>query len=68
MLNLRQRKELALKIMLLEHPDFVEGALDLLLRIIEEGSQIDGSQVLFKEIQNEDGSHILKTLVEVWFC
>lgn len=51
--------------MLLEHPDFVEGALDLLLRIIEEGSQIDGSQVLFKEIQNEDGSHILKTLVEV---
>jgi len=47
-----------------EHPEYVEAAQEFFLRVIEEASQVDNGDVLFKALKEEKGAEIIQVLVK----
>ncbi|CEP06908.1 hypothetical protein [Parasitella parasitica] len=46
-----------------EHPEYVEAAQEFFLRVIEEASQVDNGDILFKALKDEKGVEIMQVLV-----
>lgn len=51
--------------MCIDHPEFVEATQEFFIRVIEEASQVDNGDILFKSLKSEKGSHIMELLVKV---
>lgn len=49
---------------MIDHPDYVEATQEFLLRMIEEASQVDNGDILFKALREEKGEEIMETLVK----
>ncbi|GAA5797864.1 hypothetical protein HPULCUR_003260 [Helicostylum pulchrum] len=47
-----------------EFPEYVEAAQEFFLRVIEEASQVDNGDLLFKGLRTEKGVYIMETLVK----
>ncbi|KAG2234314.1 hypothetical protein INT48_000764 [Thamnidium elegans] len=47
-----------------EFPEYVEAAQEFFLRVIEEASQVDNGDLLFKALRTEKGVYIMETLVK----
>ncbi|KAG1101019.1 hypothetical protein G6F42_017570 [Rhizopus arrhizus] len=52
------------KMQMKEHPEYVEAAQEFFLRVIEEASQVDNGDVLFKALKEEKGAEIIQVLVK----
>jgi hypothetical protein len=47
-----------------DHPEYVEAAQEFFLRMIEEASQVDNGDILFKALKEEKGVEIMQVLVK----
>ena len=54
----------ALMLIYTAHPEYVEAAQEFFLRVIEEASQVDNGDVLFKALKEEKGAEIMQVLVK----
>lgn len=47
-----------------DHPEYVEAAQEFFLRVIEEASQVDNGDILFKALKEDKGIEIMQVLVK----
>lgn len=47
-----------------DHPEYVEATQEFFIRVIEEASQVDNGDILFRSLKSEKGSQLMEMLVK----
>lgn len=51
--------------MKIDHPEYMEATQEFFIRVIEEASQVDNGDILFRSLKSDKGSYIMEMLVKV---